>query len=144
MRSFVLILLLAGCGLRAPDYVSAAGVEYRFEGRAWDSAQIEAQEQGFLRALPPGYERAQDAMREVRVFVYPDKFHCVSSPTGWCNGVQDYQDLSLRALDCPGKSALTHEIAHFLEQYVKGITDYDHVVEPELWKAADVLYPGGC
>ena len=141
MRWLALALLTACGGLRAPDYVSTAGAEYRFEGTApWLPDQIEAQEQGFLKALPPGYEQAGKAMKLAQVFVYPSKLQC---GTGWCNGLEDYQELSVVDLGCPAKSALTHEMAHLLQWDLKGVTDYDHT-ETLLWTVADAQYPGGC
>ena len=150
MKKFALLLLLAGCRyFPPPDYTSAAGVEYRFEFNTpkWDVSQIELQEQAFIEKISsyPGYTH-DDVIRSLGrayVWVYPSKFGCIASPTGYCSGEQDGLNLDIADLGCPGKSAVTHEMAHWLQQDIYGITDYNHT-DKAFWAIADSAADGSC
>lgn len=147
----VFIILLAssclstGCS-RIPDYTSPNGVSYFYEADVtpWETSQIDAQEAGFLAAIEvhPGYENSRAALAGVSVTVYGAKYHCNTSATGWCDGDEDFANLSVVRLDCPGNSALTHEMLHWLDWTLRGVTDYDHT--GPLWSIADAVQPGGC
>ena len=147
LEALLVLIAAVSCG-PAPSYTSSHGAEYWFDGAAWPPAQIEAQEAGFEDSVVSSglytREQVERALSTSRVQVYPDKFRCSSSPTTWCAGDEDYEQLSVESDGCPGKSALTHEVAHWLEFQAKGITDYTHTVELELWKAADAEQPGSC
>jgi hypothetical protein len=140
VKKLVLLFLLVGCS--PPDYISTNGIEYYYVGTApWETTQIETQENGFLQKAMEldGYQDAHTVLFGVQVYVYPSKFRCIGSPTGWCAGQEDYQILSVVDLGSPGKSAAMHEVAHWLQLKLHGVNDYDHL-EVALWNVAEVNY----
>lgn len=155
-KSLLVVALLMTSCLSTPDYVSTNGVEYRYVDNAvpWVPAQIEAQENYFIQQVSstvPGYSitTIQSVLKGTQVFIYPAPFACpwsisLEGGSGYCNGDEDYNTLNIVDLNCPGKSALTHEMGHEIEYYIKGITDYNCTVEPSLWIIADSVAPGSC
>lgn len=139
-RSLVVAAALAliGCG-PAPDWTSSNGTRY-YDASRWDPVQIQAQEDWFLAQVLelPGYnpKSVMQAMSEAEVQVWAEPIPCgPASKSGLCNGLQDYHRLHVRDLGCPFNSALTHEMAHWIQQ-VQGRDDYAHA-EKELWAIAD-------
>ncbi len=136
-RPFALALILAACG-PAPDYRSSHGVAYFFDEVEWSHEEIEEQETWFLTQVVsnPGYPetRVLEALEQVEVHLKIDPIPCGYSKG--CNGLQDYEVLLVRAHACPFQSALTHEMAHWLQQALHGVNDYRHE-EVELWKIAN-------
>lgn len=134
---WLLAVFFLGCGVQQPDYVSSHGVKYFFDTEQWSPESIEAQEQGFLAALPDRYcQGTSRALSRTVVFVEPAPIPCAS---GLCNGIEDYNVLWVRDLGSPGRSALTHEMAHWLQEDIFKVVDYRHV-EKDLWAAADRIY----
>ncbi len=74
---------------------------------------------------------------QVQVYVYAEKIPCgASSPSGYCNGLQDYNRLHVVQRTCPFNSALTHEITHWIQQSLEHQDDYNHV-DTGLWAIGD-------
>ena len=152
MRFLPLLLTLLAChGVGAPDFVSSRGVSYRYDFQAipWDPAQIEAQEAGFVGALedftyfvyPP--VQVSKALSKAQVAVVPDAFPCGIFSDAQCNGLEYDEQIEVRRFDCPAQSALTHELAHWIRQAVRGDPDIAHT-DTNLWQAANAHYEGGC
>lgn len=141
-----LTILLAAC--TSPDFVSEAGVRYYYEADAghWAPDEINAQEQGFIQEVAgPNYpmESVRDALAHTEVTITADHVPCPWASETGCNGLQDGYYLTVRNMGCPGASALTHEMAHLLQQTIHGWTDYKHT-ETALWELAEGMQPGSC
>ena len=135
LRSMLPLLLLS-CP-PAPTYVSSRGV--RYYACEWDRSAIERQESGFLDAFTALKGQPTASIAEVYVIVHK-KDDDIGCPNGkGCNGYQDGKFLVVRDLGSPGASAVTHEMAHYLQQVLWKIDDYDHV-DKELWAIADKQY----
>ncbi len=144
MRSASICLAMIGSAcLRQPDFTSANGVEYRFETdhpwMPWSPEDINLVEDGLIARVSqiPGYNQdaTRTSLRKVQVFIYPSQFRCISSPSGWCNGQEDYQELSVVDMGTPQNSALAHEMIHWLQYDLHGVTDYDHESNDGIWSA---------
>ncbi|NDC25536.1 MAG: hypothetical protein EBZ49_15605 [Proteobacteria bacterium] len=126
-------------GCEGADYVSQSGVRivYRDTGVQWQPEHIDKQELYFLQKLNEAglYPDAIKALRMAIAYIYSDKIPCTSSPTGYCNGFQDYTNVYIRSMGCPYNSAYTHELGHLIQQYA-GINDYNHE-EKSFWDIAD-------
>lgn len=136
---FAVLAACLGCSDNA-DFVSQHGVRFFYQKGAngWNETQINSQESHFLDKLREAgiYPDAEKALAEATAYIYPDKIPCgSSSPTGYCNGLQDYSNVHVRDMGCPYNSAYTHELAHWVQQ-VAGINDYSHT-ESILWNIAD-------
>lgn len=79
------------------------------------------------------------AISEAYVIVHKkeDDIGCPNSKG--CNGYQDGRFLVIRDMGSPGASAVTHEMAHYLQQVLWRIDDYNHE-DKELWSIADRNY----
>lgn len=139
---------LSSCGPR-PDLVSDKGVSFFFiDGEGWPKPDIDEQESWFVARLDPlsnGYHYwdVEREMRVVEVDVYKDPIPCgKSSPTGLCEGLQYDNVLQVHNKGCVFNSAYTHELMHWLQESIKGYTDYDHG-EQNIWPIADGA-PHGC
>ena len=146
--AYLAVLSVCSC-VGQPDYVSTIGVRYYLpEGSTWTHEQIEAQEQGFYWQVAglPAYGSLTAILKAasgMTVTVHAEKFQCKMSASGYCNGIQDGAFLEVVDLGCPGNSALTHEMAHYLQLALRGVVDYDHT-ETDLWGIANSQQPGGC
>lgn len=131
---------MCGRGERSADLVSNHGVEYRFESGVaqWEISEINVTEDDFISCVTAttdySSEQVNQAMSIASVYVFPDKFPCLSSPSGYCNGAENFEKLSVRNFGSPKSSDVAHEVAHWLELLTRNITDYDHKLEPNLWK----------
>lgn len=130
-------VLFSAC--ESADYISQSGVRiiYKDTSIQWQPEHIDRQELHFLQKLNEAglYPDAAKAMGMATAYIYPDKFPCSSSPTGYCNGAQNYTNILVRDMGCPYNSAYTHELAHLVQQYA-GVNDYGHT-ELALWVVAD-------
>lgn len=136
--ALLLPLVLVGCGPAAPqpDYRSSNGVGYFWEGSSFEPSLIEEQENWFLPQLPDlgvSLEKSMHTLSYAQVHLYPDKIPCgPSSPSGFCNGLEDGTRLLVRNMGCPFNSALTHEMGHLIQP------KYDPSHEDvAFWKVAD-------
>lgn len=139
MRLLFLCFSVAITGCWAPDHVTGSGVQiiYKSDKTWWKPEQIDKQELHLLNGLKEAglYPDAAEALSQVTAYIYPDKMPCPSSPTGYCNGLQDYTNIYVRDMGCPYNSAYTHELAHWIQQ-AAGVDDYNHE-EKALWEIAD-------
>lgn len=150
MKRLLILFLLSACapGL-VPDIVTEKGVSIFFRGSTtWEKVDVDEQEAWFVARLDRvsnGY-RSWDVDRslaKVEVDLYDDKIECGrASPTGYCNGLQNYNVLLIRNMGCVFNSAYTHELMHWLQQDIKNYTDYNHE-EQNIWPIADGA-PRGC
>lgn len=136
---FAIFTICFACSNSA-DFVSQHGVRlfYQKGANRWDEAQVNNQELYFLDKLKKAgiYLEADKALAEAAAYIYPDKIACgSSSPTGYCNGLQDYSSVHVRDMGCPYNSAYTHELAHWVQQ-AAGVSDYSHT-ESMLWNIAN-------
>lgn len=129
-------LALTACSAR-PDYVSARGATYYFQSAHWQPEQIEAQESHFVEHVPAPWlpRQAAIAVGRTTVFVVPDTFACMGSPTGRCSEEELSDALTVADRGCPFNSALTHGIAHVMQGHA-GVYDPQHT-DLELWRVAD-------
>ncbi len=147
MAKYLPLLMILGC-VAQPDYTSSHNVKYYFEYEtSWDAQQIEHQEAFFINNVSKldGYplDKVLFSMREVVVLVYPKPLKCDwVAPGAHCNGYQSGHALYLVQLDCVYASALTHEMAHWLQMSIHEGYDPGHT-EKLLWDIADLPY-GEC
>lgn len=130
------LLALTACA-SPPDYVSQRGATYYFQSAHWRPADIEAQESFFVEHVPAPWlpRQAAIAVGRTTVFVFPDTFACMGSPTGRCAEEELTDALNVADRGCPFDSALTHGIAHVM-QGLSGVYDPRHL-DLELWQVAD-------
>jgi hypothetical protein len=144
------VLASAACGHGLDAQVTGAhtsglGVTYKYLAAAqWDATAIDELEERLVECVSsvPGYSRHAmlHSLGVSVVYVSPGAFACMSSPSGLCNGEQDGPDIVVREIGSPASSALRFELARWLEQDIKGITDYsldripsEEPIEPQLW-----------
>jgi hypothetical protein len=148
----IVATLCTSCGGNALDrqvtyeMQSTIGVTYKYLSvTPWDPGCIDNLEATFSTcvALVPGYEvkTIRESLSHAMIYITPDKFACLSSPSGYCNGEEDGPDIVVRNMGAPTDSELRFELARWLELDIKNITDYslDKVpqetpIEPELWR----------
>lgn len=121
-----------------PAYVSTHNVRYYSDDFAWAPSDIEAQESGFIAEFEKLKGVKADILSEAFVILHPKEYD-IQCPDKPCNGYQDGKYLVVRDLGAPAVSALTHEMAHYLQWALFGIDDYEHA-DTELWNIADRQY----
>lgn len=132
---FVSVMLFPACR-PMPTYVSTNGIQY-YSATKWFRHDIEHQETAFLKA----FEKLKGvspykSVQGLRVIVTEEPIDCGGIDA---NGCQDNDVIVVKNLGTAYDSALTHEIAHWLQQDLFGITDYEHS-DKELWRIADTQY----
>jgi len=145
------LAMISGCNVpRCPrlDIVDRNGVVACFEAGAplapsdeqtvsqEDMEKMDTWLKMELVGLMPEYysmKAIEDCLPQVTVIFHTDgDFRCSESSTGWCAGLQSdtVLQVSARKGDCAWKTSYRHELTHWLERCVRGITDENHL-EPE-------------
>ena len=125
---------------RPPDYISHAGVSYRWHGAEFDVGQIEAQESWFTSqievTLHYNTHMVTYGQFAAEVTVYPAPVHCLGPSSGLCHGVEMGGAISVQDEGTVAQSALTHEEAHWIREQVLGDADAAHL-DTALWAIAN-------
>lgn len=136
MMRCLLIATLSACSPE-PALVSALGVEY-YGDVPWSLAEIDRQEAGWLSAIDSlgEYPEAAASLDGAQIAVHPDEpFDCGGVLANGCN---DGRVSAVRGIVPIGHSAVTHELAHWLDWTI-GRTDYAHE-HYLLWLYSDAEY----
>lgn len=137
-RALLILALVAAAACRgpAPDFVTARGVEVYLQGHGafLSLAQADAMEGWFLGAVGEagyGRELSEGCLALAEVRIVDSGYRCWADRP--CAGEQLDRVLIVVDTGCPYTSAYVHEVAHWLQQCVKGGYDPDHQ-EETLWR----------
>lgn len=145
----LLVPVLLGCMGHEDCELTAYGV--CITGAAWDAGTVEAMEAQLLDGLsangwPPSGVKSSLRQSKVTVLVAP--FTCGYELDGdWvngkCAGQEDGPDMWVVAYPCLWETAYRHELGHWIQLNVRGITDLEHK-DPTVWPVVDAVPEGAC